>query len=266
MHSVTVTWAASRAFERVTEALERAGCRGSGTGRQRQYTCPVPAHDDHRPSLSVTDGQARVLLYCHGPCDTDAILDALSLTAADLFDEQPDRIDRQRRRVVATYSYHDEAGELLFQKLRFEPKDFRVRRPDGHGGWTWGLAPETPRVLYRLPRLVAATPADQIWVVEGERDVHVLEQAGEIATTNYDGASKPGDRPTWRADYLPYLAGRDVLIVADRDEAGQQHASYVLRCLENIARFAWIVEAKSGNDTADHFAAGYGIGDFRWWS
>ncbi len=32
---------------------------------------------------------------------------------------------RKPREAIATYSYHDEAGELLFEVLRFEPKDFR---------------------------------------------------------------------------------------------------------------------------------------------
>ena len=36
---------------------------------------------------------------------------------------------RAKRRIVATYDYRDEAGELLFQVVRFEPKDFRQRRP-----------------------------------------------------------------------------------------------------------------------------------------
>src|SRR4051794_14313582 len=38
-------------------------------------------------------------------------------------------------RIVAAYDYPDENGELLFQVVRLEPKDFRQRRPDGRGGW-----------------------------------------------------------------------------------------------------------------------------------
>ena len=36
-------------------------------------------------------------------------------------------------KLVATYRYVDEDGELLFEKLRFEPG------PDGKGGWTYEL-------------------------------------------------------------------------------------------------------------------------------
>jgi hypothetical protein len=37
-------------------------------------------------------------------------------------------------RVVATYNYHDANGMLVYQMVRFEPKSFAVRRPDGQGG------------------------------------------------------------------------------------------------------------------------------------
>ena len=41
--------------------------------------------------------------------------------------------------ISASYDYRDEDNKLLFQVVRFEPKDFRQRRPDGNGGWTWKL-------------------------------------------------------------------------------------------------------------------------------
>jgi hypothetical protein len=257
-------WTPSKAFIRVTEALERSGSCGAGSGRQRRYTCP--SHDDRRPSLSVTDGEAKVLIWCHSPeCDTDSVLKSLGMTRADLFDERRGRTQR-RRRVVAEYRYTDERGELLFVKVRYEPKSFAIKRPDGHGGWAWNMARDTRRVLYHLPRLVTAPSSACIWVVEGEKDVHALEDLGEIATCNFDGASSAGERPKWRADYSPFLAGRDVLIVADRDEDGRTHARYVLLCLNGIARSVWIVEAASGKDAADHLRGGYAVTDFVWWN
>src|SRR6266576_1722566 len=33
-------------------------------------------------------------------------------------------------RIVAAYDYADDKGELLYQVVRLEPKDFRQRRPD----------------------------------------------------------------------------------------------------------------------------------------
>ena len=40
-----------------------------------------------------------------------------------------------RPRQVAAYAYTDADGALLFEVVRFEPKTFRQRRPDGRGGW-----------------------------------------------------------------------------------------------------------------------------------
>src|SRR5262249_32147431 len=48
-------------------------------------------------------------------------------------DIQPDR--SQHKRVVATYDYRDAGGVLRYQAVRYQPKSFSQRRPDGSGGW-----------------------------------------------------------------------------------------------------------------------------------
>jgi len=82
-------------------------------------------------------------------------------------DNQP--VGKTSRRIVTTYEYCDEQGELLFQVVRFDPKDFRQRRPDGNGGWIWSVK-GVRRVPYRLPELVAATPGSDVYITEGEKD------------------------------------------------------------------------------------------------
>jgi hypothetical protein len=56
---------------------------------------------------------------------------------------------------VARYDYTDELGNFVFQVVRFEPKAFRQRRPDGNGGWIWNVQ-GVDRVLYRLGELIEA--------------------------------------------------------------------------------------------------------------
>jgi hypothetical protein len=68
-------------------------------------------------------------------------------------------------RIVATYDYTDDKGELLYQVVRLEPKDFRQRRPDGKGGWVW-RAPEQ-RVPYRLAEL-RQYPDASVFVTESQ--------------------------------------------------------------------------------------------------
>ena len=38
------------------------------------------------------------------------------------------------KRLAARYPYSDEHGTLLYEVVRFEPKSFAQRRPDGRGG------------------------------------------------------------------------------------------------------------------------------------
>ena len=58
-----------------------------------------------------------------------------------LHDELGIEVDQpnHQRRIAATYDYLDEKGKLLFQVVRYDPKDFQQRRPDGHGGWIWSV-------------------------------------------------------------------------------------------------------------------------------
>ena len=125
-------------------------------------------------------------------------------------------------RTVATYDYCDAGGEVIFQALRYEPKDFRQRRPDGKGGWIWNLQ-GVALVPYRLPELLAADPAATVWILEGEKDVDRLRSLGLVATCNPMGAEK------WRDEFSPHLQGRAVVVLADNDEPGRRHAEQVAR-------------------------------------
>jgi hypothetical protein len=97
---------------------------------------------------------------------------------ADHLGLQPQR--NGKARIVATYDYRDEHGELLMQSVRFEPKDFKQRRPDGKGGWAWRV--KGARVVpYRLPELLADAAAT-VYVAEGEKDCDALAGIGLVAT------------------------------------------------------------------------------------
>lgn len=220
-----------------------------------QVTCP--AHEDRTPSLAVTAGDDdRVLLHCHAGCEVDAVVAADGLTPADLFADSGRR--RNGRVEVAAYDYVDEAGELLFQCVRFRPKGFSQRRPDGRGGWIWNLQ-GVRRVLYRLHAVIEAVKAGQrIYIVEGEKDVHAIERAGAVATCNPMGAGNG----KWKAEFSEFLRGAIVIIVADRDKDGRAHARRVVASLRGIAASVLVVEAAVGKDAHDHLAAGKTLEDF----
>lgn len=160
------------------------------------------------------------------------------------------------KREVATYDYRDEVGGLLFQVVRFEPKDFRQRRPEG-SGWVWKMA-GVRRVLFRLPETIAAIAAGRtIYITEGEKGALALTALGLDATCSPGGAGK------WRAEYTPSLAGADVVILPDNDQPGRDHAAAVARDLTGIHGAARIrVLALPGlpekGDVADWIASGRG--------
>jgi hypothetical protein len=221
-----------------------------------------PAHEDTRASLSVGRGTSQpVVVNCHAGCDAGVILERIGLTLADI---SAPRERQDRAVVVAEYRYTDEAGQVLFVKERREPKDFLIKRPDGHGGWAWGLG-KGRRTLYRLPQVTgAASKGEIIYVAEGERDVHALEEAGVVATTNFDGTAKPGQRAKVRPEYADVLKGADVVVVADDDEAGHAHAREWAKVLAGKARSVRLVLPAEGcKDAHDHFTAGHDLGGFR---
>ena len=95
---------------------------------------------------------------------------ALGLAMKDLF--PPRTTSREPKpRMIAMYPYHDEQGNVLFECVRYRPKDFKQHRPDPQqpGKWIWSIK-GVRRVLYRLPELKAAIAAGQtIYIVAGEK-------------------------------------------------------------------------------------------------
>ena len=96
----------------------------------------------------------------------------------------------------------------------------------------------------------SATPTT-VYIPEGEKDVLAVEAVGGAAVCSAMGAGNAHN-----ADWSP-LTGRNIIIVADKDEAGRKHATETAQLLNGIAASVRIAEAKTGNDIADHIAAGY---------
>jgi hypothetical protein len=140
-----------------------------------------------------------------------------------------------KRTIAATYDYRDANGKFLFQVVRWVPKGFQQRRPDGRGDWIWNRGGIDP-VPYRLPELLAAEPAEVVFLPEGEADVENLGRLGLLATTNPGGAGK------WRQEYSEYLRGRSVAILPDNDKPGHDHAEMIAKSLVGVASSVKVVK------------------------
>lgn len=188
------------------------------------WSARCPAHDDKHNSLSVSTGEdSKPLFHCHAGCSFENIISSLNITL------------NSGKRIAATYDYFDEEGKLLFQSVRYEPKEFRQRRPDGKGDWIWNLE-SVQRVPYRLPELIKSSPGATVFVVEGEKDADRLAKLGLLATTNPAGAGK------WRDDYSQHLRDKHVIIIPDNDEPGRSHAKQVARSVYSVAKSVRVLE------------------------
>lgn len=230
--------------------------RGGCACRSGQRThCPGPTHrnGDRDPSLGVTDRDGKTLVRCYAGCEQGDVI--AELQSRDLWPRAQEHArepaGKAPLRIVATYDYHDADGNLAFQVVRLDPKDFRQRRPDGKGGWTWKKGDTS--IPYRLPSWVHA-PADAIvFKAEGEKDVDRLIAAGLNATTNAGGAGK------WSDENSLWLEGRRVVILPDNDQAGEKDAARSLASLSLVASRCAVLNLPNlpeKGDVSDWFDAG----------
>lgn len=243
-----------RQFRPVNPA-ELAATLGKARRVGREWQCLCPAHNDHDPSLSIIEKGGKLLFTCRAGCSNEAVIEQLK--SRGLW-EKPE----QHNRIVATYPYQDESGKLLFEVVRYEPKKFLQRRPDGAGGWNWKLG-DTRRVLYHLSELIAAKGTGngqgwRVYICEGEKDADRLrKQWGVTATSNPGGAGK------WRHEYNQHFIGADAVIIADNDKPGRDHANQVAAQLRSVATNVRIlhVRGKQGDDISTWLDEGLGQSD-----
>ena len=211
-----------------------------------EYKALCPAHEDKEPSLTVKQKDNQILIHCFAGCPTESIVEKLGLQMSDLFIDQKEK--KQNGKIVATYDYQDEQGNLLLQVMRFDPKSFRQRHRNGNGEWQWDTK-SIRKVIYHLPDILRVTD-DTIFFVEGEKDADALWNCGLVATTS------PGGANAWRPDYAQYLAGKRVTLIPDNDTAGYNYAKEVARSLIGKAKIKCILLPSPSKDISDWLSSG----------
>ena len=223
------------------------GAKSDGIG----WRARCPAHGGKSiTSLSIAQGDdGRVLLKCHAGCSHRAILGALGLderamfTAKDRAAPPPPRptprefttaraaADAYRAtlgREAARWEYRDAKGEPVGIVLRWDRGDgSKTIRPAWRVGSGWRHTYPEVRPLYALHRLAESHEA-RVFVVEGEKCAEMLSTIGLLATTSPAGSNSAG-----KADWSP-LAGREVAIVPDADDAGRRYAADASERLKSL--------------------------------
>jgi hypothetical protein len=247
------------------------------------WSARCPAHEDRQASLSIAEGRdGRVLLKCHAGCDHKKIVAALGVEERDLFDADstlattPKKsssskpsgkayatadaaqkgYERLLGKTAIVHKYRDATGQHVGSVIRWQvsPTKKVIRPTSLHAdGWRQEHMPE-PRPLYRLPAILAAAASDRVYVVEGEKCVEAAGDIGLLATTSSGGSNAAS-----KTDWSP-LAGRDVVILPDADDAGRQYATDVATILHEldppaIVRVVELDGLEPGGDVADLVAA-----------
>ena len=220
--------------------------------RSNGWMAKCPAHEDRQNSLSVHHRDGKWLLKCHAGCAWEAIVAALGITAADLFDlsegeriRQPDEVRATVQPMGLTLNqyaafkllpvgflrecglsdvviidrpavripYLGSAGEQLAVRFRIAADGDRFR-------WKSGSKP----CLYGLNRIVDARDAGYVIVVEGESDVHTLWHYG------FPAIGLPGAN-NWREDRDArcFDGINTIYIVIEPDKGGQSVRKWLER-------------------------------------
>jgi hypothetical protein len=230
--------------------------------------CPhpcSPAGDDRRSFAYLEQADGTVMIASQKPAySSEDCLRTLGLTWADLF---PERDSRElgywsqggtKDRIVRGYEYCDPSGAPVGRVSRTENK---TAFPQGHykgGEYKPGLNGR-PLPLYLAPLVRQAVAEGRtIYVTEGEKDALALWRAGLAATTKPGGASS-----AWLEPHVELLRDAVIIVVADRDEAGEKAARAAYAALRATAKSVRIVEAAEGKDAFDHLEAGLTVEQFR---
>jgi len=208
-----------------------------------------PFHNDTSPSMTVDEKAGSWLWFCHGKCNFGGNIITYYMRKhgvtkgkaieelAEIFNLAHDkkRPAVKKPTIVASYTYLDEQGKLVYKVNRYNPKTFKVDRK----------LTNIKQVLYRLPEVMKA---NSLWLVEGEKDVGNVHKLGLTATTAPFGMSN------WKPEFAQSLKGKEVRICLDvgAEREARKRAASILKA---GAKEVKIIELpglnKEGEDISD---------------
>lgn len=143
------------------------------------------------------------------------------------------------------YPYTDAMGTVKYYNCRFKPlngkkkKDFRQCDPTGLNWKAKGILPKVP---YNLPKV---TRVNEIFIVEGEKDVNNLGKLNLVGTCNVAGAGN------WTENLNEYFRDKDVFLIPDNDVPGRKHIEKIYQNLKGVAASIKIIELPGLPDKGD---------------
>ena len=230
------------------EEVERAICaantkRGQITTRrgQGELMLRCPFHDDDTPSLCANT-RKNGCWYCHGCKRKGTVYELLAQLNGTTIGKAIEclaatkgvDIEYQDPDAGATiYQYKTEDGKKVLKEVLVRIKDgqkvFTQRRP-GPPGYGWiNNADGVPPSLYH-GELVRG--ASTVCIVEGEKDADTVTNLELGRPHKLVVGVTSGGAASWRPEFARSLKGKNVVLMPDDDEAGEQYAAAVRASLE----------------------------------
>ena len=223
-----------------------------------------PFHRDKTPSLRISaDGHFKcfstacdvsgdIFDFCmlRKGCDFYTALSTFAEFVGVTLQAKTKKKKEKPGKIVENYVYTNEAGEDLYQVVRFEPKSFAQCRWDKETeAWIWNMK----GVSYVPYKLHLFSKSDIIYICEGEKGADALNKFGIVATTHAGGAG------TWQPGLNAYFDGKDVVLLPDKDEPGEKHVATLGTNLKSIAKSIRVLRLPGlppGGDVYDWVKAG----------
>lgn len=229
--------------------------------------CICPNHNDNSPSLHITKGEESALVHCKacGKDELENILGRVGLETKDLFydagntefkgDWKYNLEKFLEKKIKDFYNYTDDAGNYIYTKVRFTDKDFRFGKIENNNTF-FNMQGKKNKGIYNVQQLVNAKKGSKVYYVEGEKDVHTLNNLGLLSVT-------AGGASDWKRKFCKYFEGMRVIIVADNDKPGEESANLVEKHLTGIAKSVKIIKPsnREHGDITDFFEDGFTIAD-----
>lgn len=209
--------------------------------------CPIcqPTGESKDKRLYYKYEGSKLLVQCKHGCKFEDII--------KYFPKDNNNQDMQWIK-LREHIYYTETGAIFGKKVYYSinGKKNPIWQRYENGEYKSGLNGQKAG-LYNITELIL-NQQDDIWIVEGEKDVDTLKVNGILAVSSPNGAGY------WKASYNQYFRKRNVIIVPDNDEQGRKHLEKVARNLKKTAKTVRLLdltnimpELKKGGDVSDVF-------------
>jgi hypothetical protein len=230
----------------------------------QRMKCPIHQGKDTNFAFNMDRG----VWTCHSRCGSGGLIQLEQRLNPGITREQAtERLFQlvglvpsiRGKQIVCSYDYVDASGNLIFQKLRLEPKDFSFRTPVGRKGYAY--TSDVPlRPLYGLPGVITA---NCLLVTEGEKDADNLNSINEWPSGSMGRiyATTSGAAGTWLPHHGPFCAGKRVVVFEDNDEKGRASVEKIVDSARLYAHSIKIVRFSEFEEKMDvtHFLETQGL-------